>query len=157
VASAVAIFKYRLYDLDIVIRKTLVFGVIAAFITAVYMALVVGPVLLVGDRGDNTALVLSALAAGVVAVAFQPIRQRAQRLANRLVSRSSRGVAEEGPTDALGGGLARGQRLPEHRGDRGRGRRRPHARGRNRQSRPASRVGWPVELEESWHARGVRP
>jgi signal transduction histidine kinase len=84
-ASAVAIFKYRLYDLDIVIRKTLVFGVIAAFITVVYMALVVGPVLLVGDRGDNTALVLSALAAGVVAVAFQPIRQRAQRLANRVV------------------------------------------------------------------------
>ncbi len=85
IASAVAIFKYRLYDIDVVIRKTLVFGVIAAFITLIYMALVVGPVLLIGDRGDNTALVLSGLAAGVVAVAFQPIRQRAQRFANHVV------------------------------------------------------------------------
>ncbi|MDP9327047.1 MAG: sensor histidine kinase [Actinomycetota bacterium] len=85
VASAIAILKYRLYDIDLVIRRTVVFGVIAVFITAVYMALVVGPILLLGGGGDRPSVVLSAVAAAVVAVAFQPIRLRAQRFANRLV------------------------------------------------------------------------
>jgi hypothetical protein len=39
---AIAILKYRLYDLDIVIRKTVVFGLLAAFITAVYAGIVGG-------------------------------------------------------------------------------------------------------------------
>ena len=42
VASAIAIFKYRLYDIDVVINKTVVFGALAVFITAVYVAIVVG-------------------------------------------------------------------------------------------------------------------
>ena len=41
-AVAIAILKYRLYDIDLVIHKTVVFGVLAAFITAVYVAVVVG-------------------------------------------------------------------------------------------------------------------
>ena len=85
-AAAVAILKYRLYDIDVVIRKTVVLGTIAVFITAVYMALVVGPILLIGSGGGSRAsVVLSAIAAAVVAVAFQPVRQRAHRFANRLV------------------------------------------------------------------------
>jgi signal transduction histidine kinase len=84
-ASAIAIFKYRLYEIDVVIRKTLVFGVLAAFITLVYMALVVGPVVLLGGAGSSSSVVLSAVAAAFVAVAFQPVRERANRLANRLV------------------------------------------------------------------------
>jgi signal transduction histidine kinase len=85
-AAAIAILKYRLYDIDVVIRKTVVLGTIAVFITAVYMALVVGPILLIGSGGGSReSVVLSALAAAVVAVAFQPVRQRAQRFANRLV------------------------------------------------------------------------
>jgi signal transduction histidine kinase len=85
IACAIAIFRYRLYDIDLVIRKTLVFGVLAVFITAVYMALVVGPILLVGAGGDRASVVLGAIATALVAVAFQPVRQRTQRLANRLV------------------------------------------------------------------------
>ena len=52
------------------------------FITAVYVGLVAGVGTLVGNR--RSAL-LSALAAAVVAVAFQPLRHRAGRLANRVV------------------------------------------------------------------------
>jgi len=81
-AVALAILKYRLYDIDIVISKALQYGALAAFITAVYAALVVG----VGAAaGDQHSIYLSALAAAVVAVAFQPVRQRAALVANRLV------------------------------------------------------------------------
>jgi signal transduction histidine kinase len=81
-ALAIAILKYRLYDIDIVISKALQYGALAAFITAVYAALVVGVGAAVGNQHS---IYLSALAAAVVAVAFQPVRQRAALVANRLV------------------------------------------------------------------------
>jgi len=83
-ATGVAILRYRLYDIDVVISKALVFGGLAVFITAVYVAIVVGLSALVGTAGDPN-LVLSILATAIVAVAFQPARGRAQRYANRLV------------------------------------------------------------------------
>jgi signal transduction histidine kinase len=81
-AIGIAILKYRLYEIDIVISKAVLYGTLAAFITAVYAGLVAGVGTLVGNR--HSAL-LSALAATVVAVAFQPVRQWAARLANRVV------------------------------------------------------------------------
>jgi signal transduction histidine kinase len=82
VAIAIAILKYRLYGIDFVISKAVLYGSLAVFITAVYAALVVG----VGTLAGNTrSPLLAALAAAVVAVAFQPVRRRAERLANRVV------------------------------------------------------------------------
>ncbi|MEA2635716.1 MAG: hypothetical protein QOH92_2483 [Chloroflexota bacterium] len=83
-AIGVAILKYRLYDIDIVISRTVVFGALAAFITAVYVGIVVGIGSLIGSQGQPN-LLLSIVATAVVAVAFQPVRERVQRLANRLV------------------------------------------------------------------------
>jgi len=81
---AVAILRYRLYAIDLVISKTLVYGSLAVCITAIYVGVVAGVGTLVGSRGEaNTALAL--LATVGVAVAFQPLRERLQRLANRLV------------------------------------------------------------------------
>jgi signal transduction histidine kinase len=82
IAVGIAIVRYRLFDIDVVINKTFVFGGLAAFITIVYVAIVVGVGQLVGETG-NTAL--SILATAIVAVTFQPVRTRVQRLANRLV------------------------------------------------------------------------
>jgi signal transduction histidine kinase len=79
-----AILKYRIYDIDLIISKSLVYGTLAAFIGAVYVAIVVGLGTLIGTRGQPN-LGLSIVATAVVAVAFQPIRERAQRIANRLV------------------------------------------------------------------------
>src|SRR5439155_5750892 len=82
VAATIAILKYRLYDIDVVINKTVVYGVLAAFFTAIYVAIVVGIGAAVGSR-SNTPLTI--LAAVVMAVAFQPVRDRARKFANRLV------------------------------------------------------------------------
>jgi signal transduction histidine kinase len=81
-AIGVAVLKYRLYEIDVVISKAVVYGSLAVFITAVYAGLVVGVGTLAGGRDSP---LLAALAAAVVAVAFQPARQWAGRLANRVV------------------------------------------------------------------------
>jgi signal transduction histidine kinase len=81
-AIAIAVLKHRLYDIDIVISKAVLYGSLAVFITAVYAGLVVGVGTLAGNRRSP---LLAALAAAVVAVAFQPVRQWAGRLANRVV------------------------------------------------------------------------
>ncbi len=83
-AIAIAILRYRLYDIDIVISRALVYGSLAAFITAVYVAIVVGVGTLIGAGGKPN-LVLSIIATAIVAVAFQPVRERLQKVANRLV------------------------------------------------------------------------
>jgi signal transduction histidine kinase len=84
IAAGVAIFKYRLYDIDVVISRTLVFGSLAVAITAVYVGIAVGIGALIGGGGKPN-LGLSILATAIVAVGFQPLRERLQRLANRLV------------------------------------------------------------------------
>jgi len=82
ISIGIAIMRYRLYDIDIVIRKTLAFGLLAAFIALVYAGVVVGVGAFVGSRAGG---VLSAAAAAIVAVAFQPVARRASRLADRVV------------------------------------------------------------------------
>ena len=84
VACAVAILRYRLYGIDIVISRTLVYGSLAALITGVYVGIAVGVGSLVGSGGKPN-LGLSILATAIVAVGFQPVRARLQRLTNRLV------------------------------------------------------------------------
>ena len=80
----IAITKYRLYDIDLVISKTVTYGALAIFITAVYVAVVVGVGTLIG-QGDEPNLALAIGATALVALLFEPIRSRLQRWANRLV------------------------------------------------------------------------
>jgi signal transduction histidine kinase len=77
-----AVFKYRLYDIDVIINRTLVYGGLTALITAVYVLVVVGMGALFQSRDD---LLLALLATGLIAVLFQPLRDRLQRAANRLM------------------------------------------------------------------------
>ena len=81
VSIGVAVLRFRLYDLDVVVRKTVVAGVLAAFVGVVYAAFVAAGSLLVGSNDTTIAVV----AAVVLAVAFQPVRIRARRFADRLV------------------------------------------------------------------------
>ncbi|MGH2725008.1 MAG: histidine kinase [Actinomycetota bacterium] len=82
VAAGIAILKYRLYDIDVVINRAVVYGLLAAFVTALYIGIVVGIGAALGRRGG---LLLPGVAAAVVALVFHPARLRAQRFANRLV------------------------------------------------------------------------
>ncbi len=80
VAIGIAILKYRLYDIDVIIAKTVLYGGLAAFITVVYVVVVV----VIGAFAGATEG-LSLIATAIVAIAFQPARERVQRVANRLV------------------------------------------------------------------------
>jgi signal transduction histidine kinase len=81
-AIGVSVLRYRLLEIDVVVNRALLFGALAIFITAIYVAIVVGVGALMGSRANP---VLSAAAAAIVALAFQPVRRRAQRVADRLV------------------------------------------------------------------------
>jgi signal transduction histidine kinase len=81
VSIGIAILRFHLYDLDVVVRKTVVYAALALFATLVYLALVVGLGAWLG-RGSS---LLTIVAAVVVAAAFQPVRARLNRFANRLV------------------------------------------------------------------------
>ena len=129
VGIGVGILKYRLYDIDVVISKTIVYGSLAAFITLVYVLIVVG----IGSlgpgfvrAGSRPDLGLSILATAVVAVAFQPVRERAQRLANRLVfgKRATPYEALSEFAGRMGGNLRRRRRPPPDGPGPGRGDRR---------------------------------
>ncbi len=78
----VSIFRYRLYDIDTIVSRSVTLGALALFIGGVYVAIVVGiGELLGGDSGFGLSIVASVL----VAMAFQPARRHVERWANRLV------------------------------------------------------------------------
>ncbi len=83
ISIGLAILRQRLWDIDILINRTLVFGALTASVVAIY-ALIVGTLgyLLQEARGN---FLVSLLAAGFVAVLFAPLRDRLQRGVNRLM------------------------------------------------------------------------
>ena len=83
-AIAVAVLRHGLFDIDLVIHRSFVYGLLAAFITGIYIAVVAGVGSLIGTQGRPN-LTLSILATALVAVVFQTVRERLQRLANRVV------------------------------------------------------------------------
>ncbi len=83
-ATGVAILRHRLYDIDIVINRTVVGALAVVFVTVGYVAVVVLVGALVGGQVSQRYWV-SVLATAVVAVAFQPVRGQVRRLADRVV------------------------------------------------------------------------
>lgn len=81
-AAGVAILRHRLFDIDLLINRTIVYTALTAIVIALY-------VLVVGSLGvlfqARTNLAISLAATGVVAVLFQPLRERLQGAVNRLV------------------------------------------------------------------------
>jgi hypothetical protein len=82
VALGVAMFKYRLYDVDRVINKTLVYGVSTAVLAGAYVGFVIASEAVFAPiaRGSSAAVALSTL---VVAGLFLPVRTRVQRFVDR--------------------------------------------------------------------------
>ncbi|MET0839180.1 MAG: hypothetical protein ABWY19_10390, partial [Marmoricola sp.] len=78
----IAVLRYRLYDVEVILNRTLVIAFGTAFAAIGYTTLVVT----VGSQVDSRTggIGLSLLGTVVVALAFQPLRRRVIRLANRL-------------------------------------------------------------------------
>jgi len=81
-AMTVAILRYRLFDIDVIISRAVVYGLLSAACTAVYAGIVLGIGTFVGHRSGP---VLTIAAAVTIALLFQPLRRRTQLFANRLV------------------------------------------------------------------------
>jgi signal transduction histidine kinase len=79
---AIAILRYRLWDIDIIVNRTLVYGTLTASVVGLYVLVVGGLGALFHAEGN---LAGSLVAAGVVAVLFAPLRVRLQRGVNRLM------------------------------------------------------------------------
>jgi signal transduction histidine kinase len=82
VLICVAILKHGLYEIDVIINRTIRYGLLSAALTAIYVGIVVGIGTLAGYVGGT---LLTAAAALAIAVLFQPLRHRAQLVANRIV------------------------------------------------------------------------
>jgi hypothetical protein len=83
IGIGMAIFRYRLWDIDAIINRTLVYGSLTALLALVYFGLIIGlQSLLHGiiSQDNSVAIVLSTLA---IYVLFQPLRQGIQRLIDR--------------------------------------------------------------------------
>ena len=78
----VAMLKYRLYDIDLLINRTLVYGGLTVGVVGLYI-LVVG--YLGGVLRTGHSLGISLLGTALVAVVFQPLRERLQRAVNQLM------------------------------------------------------------------------
>ena len=82
IALVMGILRYRLWDIDVLISRTLLSVGLAAFIGSVYVVVVV----LIGHGlGPGGSAGLKILATAIVALAFEPVRERLGRFANRLV------------------------------------------------------------------------
>jgi two-component system, NarL family, sensor kinase len=81
VAAGIAILRYRLYDIDLVINRTLVYGLLTLGVVFIYVLLVGGLGSLFQAQGSP---VIALFATGLVAVLFQPSRQRLQVGIDRL-------------------------------------------------------------------------
>jgi signal transduction histidine kinase len=78
----VAILRHHLFDIDLIINRALVYGALTTIVAGLYVLVVGGLGTLLQSRGS---LLISLLAAGLVAILFAPLRDRLQRGVNRLM------------------------------------------------------------------------
>lgn len=82
VSIGIAVLRHHLFDIDVIINRTLVYGALTASVVGIYVVVVGGLGTLLQARGN---FLVSMLAAGLVAVLFAPLRTRLQRSVNHLL------------------------------------------------------------------------
>lgn len=81
----IAILRYHLFDIDILINRTLLYGTLTVSVVGIYVLVVGYLSVLFRTAGGQSNLAISVLATGLVALLFQPLRYRLQRGINRLM------------------------------------------------------------------------
>jgi signal transduction histidine kinase len=82
ISIGIAVLRYRLWDIDLILQRTLVYGALTGCVIGIYILVVGGLGALFQARGSPA---LALVATGVAAVLFQPLRERLQRGVSRLV------------------------------------------------------------------------
>jgi hypothetical protein len=87
VSVGIAIFRYRLYEIDLIVRRTLVYGVLSALLAGLYFGIVLALQAVFSSfaGGSDLAIAISTLA---VAALFRPVRGRVQEIVDRRFYRS---------------------------------------------------------------------
>ena len=78
----VGILRHNLFDIDIIINRTVVYGILTALIIVLYVVIVSA---LGGLVQTQTSVLSGLVATGIVAVLFQPLRDRLQKIVNRVL------------------------------------------------------------------------
>ena len=79
----VSVLRFRLHELDVVVNRAVVASILAAMVTAIYLAVVVGLGSLIGRQVETPLLPLAAV--GLIAVLFEPARRRVRRIVDRVL------------------------------------------------------------------------
>jgi hypothetical protein len=87
ISAGIAIMRYRLYDIDRLITRTLVYGLLTAVLAGVYAGLVLVLGQLTGGIAANPPSWVVAGATLAVAALFQPARRRIQQMVDRRFNR----------------------------------------------------------------------
>lgn len=82
ISIGVAILRHKLFDIDLIINRALVYGILSALIIGLYIMIVSVLGILVQAQ---TSVLSGLVATGIVAVIFQPLRERLQQIVNRVL------------------------------------------------------------------------
>lgn len=84
-AIAYAILRHRLFDIEVIIKRTVVYALVSAALTSTYFILLAGGRALLGEQSS---LLTNILATAVIAVAFAPLRDHTKRAVDRIFFRT---------------------------------------------------------------------
>lgn len=82
-AIGISVMRYRLWDIDVIIRKTVQYTIVSAVLVALYVALIVGLQYLFSDVTGQTSTAIVVLSTLTIAALFNPLRRRVQNSVDR--------------------------------------------------------------------------